>query len=308
MDSRSGEMFVFTKVVEAGSFSAAGLLLDLSPSAVSKLITRIEVRLGVLLLQRSTRHMTVTAEGKAFYESCVRILEEIDEAEQNVADGGAVPRGLLRVNVSLPFGKHQLLPVIPEFTKRYPEITLDVSLTDAVVDLQRERIDVAVRMGPLVDASFRARKLGETRRAVVAAPHYLSTHGSPLSPNDLAGHRCLNFSFRRSISEWPFLIDEQIVYFPVRGGMLTNNGETMRDLTLQGQGISRLGMFHVEGDIRAGRLVELLIDFNPGDKEEINVVFPNQRHMPLRTRLFIDVLVERLSPNLRVDTLPTSTH
>lgn len=299
MDSRSGEMLVFTKVVEAGSFSAAGKLLNLTASAVSKLITRIEERLGVLLFQRSTRQMAVTPEGRKFYDSCIRILADIEEAEQGVARGTAAPRGVLRVNVSVPFGTHQLLPIIPEFNQRYPDITLDLSLTDALVDLQREPVDVAIRMGPLSDASFRARLLGQSRRAVVAAPQYLANHGQPQRPHELAQHRCFNFNFRRSLDEWPFRIDGQRVHLPVRGGMLTNNGETMRQLTLAGLGIGRLALFHVAHDLKAGRLVELLPEYNPGDAEEIHAIFSKQRYMPLRVRVFIDFLVERLGPALK---------
>ena len=299
MDSRSGEMMAYTKVVEAGSFTAAAPLLKISPSAVSKLMTRIEERVGVLLFHRSTRRLTVTAEGLAFYESCVRILEQIDEAEQHVAEGAAVPRGLLRINVSVPFGTHVLLPVVPEFARRFPQVVLDIALTEALVDLQREQVDVAVRMGPLADASFRARRIGKSRRAVVASPAYLAAHGRPLVPADLTGHRLLDFSFKRVVSEWPFLIDDQIVHTPVRASMLTNNGETMRQLTLDGQGISRLGTFHIGRDMEEGKLVELLGAFNPADEEDINIIFLNQRHMPLRTRVFIEYLVERLHPDFR---------
>ena len=294
MDSRSGEMLVFAKVVETGSFSAAGKLLNLTPSAVSKLVTRIEERLGVLLLQRSTRQLAITSEGRHFYDSCVRILDDIEEAEQGIAQGKMAAHGLLRVNVSLPFGTHQLLPVIPEFNRRYPDITLDLSLTDALVDLQRERVDVAIRMGPLADASFRARPLGRSRLAVVAAPDYLAAHGAPAHPDDLAGHLCFNFNFRRALDEWPFRIGGHTVYLQVGGGMLTNNGETMRQLTLDGLGVARLALFHVGRDIQAGRLVELLPGFNPGDTEEIHAIFRNQRHMPQRVRVFIDFLVEKM--------------
>ncbi|MGO4809335.1 LysR family transcriptional regulator [Cupriavidus sp. 2MCAB6] len=292
-------MLVFTKIVETGSFSAAGKVLDLTASAVSKLLGRIEERLGVQLVRRSTRQLVITNEGKHFYDSCVRILNDIEEAEQGVSQGTVAPHGVLRVNVSLPFGTHHLIPLVPEFHQRYPEITLDISLTDALVDLQRERIDVAIRMGPLADASFRARVLGESRRAVVASPAYVAAHGRPQTPEDLQRHRCLGFNFRRSLDEWPFLVDRHTVYMPMRGDMLTNNGETMRQLTLDGMGISRLGLFHVARDIEAGRLVELLREYNPDDKEEIHAIFSNQRYMPLRVRVFIDFLVERIGPELR---------
>jgi DNA-binding transcriptional LysR family regulator len=159
---------------------------------------------------------------------------------------------------------------------------------------------VAIRMGPLADASFRARVLGRSRRVVVAAPDYLATHGSPATPGDLAGHRCLGFNFRRTVAEWPFVLDGRAIHVPVQGVLLTNNGETMRQLTLAGLGISRLGMFHVAHDLRAGRLVELLAACNPGDTDEIHAIYSNQRYVPLRVRVFIDFLVERLAPALNM--------
>jgi DNA-binding transcriptional LysR family regulator len=293
-------MLAFVKVVETGSFSAAAQLLDLTPSAVSKLVTRIEERLGVQLFRRSTRQLVLTNEGIEFYGRSVRILEDIDEAEQGVSQGTSTVRGQLRVNVSLPFGMHCVLPLIPQFYRRYPEVVLDLSLTDAKVDLQRERVDVAIRMGPLEDATFRARLLGRSRRAVVASPAYLAGRQVPTVPSDLTRHVCLNFNFRRTSDAWPFLLDEEVTQLPVRAGMLTNNGETMRQLTLDGLGISRLGMFHVFDDLKAGRLIELLPAYNAGDIEDITIIFPNQRHMPQRTRAFIDFAVEKLEPLLRV--------
>src|SRR5471032_1458411 len=222
MDSRSGEMLVFVKVVETGSFSATAQLLKLSPSAVSKVVTRIEERLGVLLFQRSTRQMSLTVEGREFYDSSVRILDDIDEAEQEVSQRSITIRGLLRVNVSLPFGTHYVVPLLSEFSEQYPEISIDISLTDAKIDLHRERVDVAVRMGPLNDGSFRARSLGRSKRVVVAAPSYLSRHGAPSVPADLAKHSCLNFNFRRSLDEWPFIVEGHSIQCSIQGGITTN--------------------------------------------------------------------------------------
>jgi len=294
-------MLAFTRVVETGSFAAAGKGLDMTASAVSKVVTRIEQRLGVLLLKRSTRALSVTAEGKQFYENCVRIISDIDQAESDLASKTASPRGVLRVNASLPFGSHWLLPLLPEFRQRYPEVVLDISLTDAIVDLNRDSVDIAVRMGPLADADFHARLLGRSRRAVVAAPSYLEKHGYPADPGELARHQCFNFNFRRSMDEWPFVVDGEHVNVAIRGSTLTNNGETMRQLTLDGLGIGRLGMFHIAKDLESGRLVELLPDYNAGDIEEINVVYSSRRHMPTRTRVFIDYLVEKLQSVLKLD-------
>jgi DNA-binding transcriptional LysR family regulator len=298
LDNRSGEMQVFTKVVETGGFSAAAELLNMTPSAVSKLVSRTEARLGVQLFKRSTRSVTLTAEGREFYGNCVRILQDIDDAELGLTSGFAHVRGLLRVNASLPFGQHYLVPMLKEFKTLYPDIRIDISLTDTKVELQREEVDVAIRMGPLHDASFRGRKLGSSRRVVVAAASYLASHGVPQTPEDLARHNCLNFNFRRSLDEWPFSVDGKLVYLAVDGEVQANNGETMRQLTLQGLGISRLGMFHVFDDIQRSDLVELLPQYNAGDLEEITIIYPNQKHLPTRVRAFIDFLVDRLGPIL----------
>jgi len=298
LDNRSGEMLVFAKVVETGGFSAAAELLNMSPSAVSKLVSRTEARLGVQLFKRSTRSMTLTPEGREFYGNCARILQDIEDAELSVTKGFAQVRGLLRVNASLPFGQHYLLPLLEEFKAQYPEIRIDISLTDSKVELQRDEVDVAIRMGPLHDATFRARKLGSSRKVVVAAPSYLKNHPAPQVPAALQEHNCLNFNFRRSLDEWPFVVDGKLVHLAVDGEMQTNNGETMRQLTLQGLGVSRLGMFHVFDDIQRGDLVELLPQYNAGDIEEISIIYLNQKHIPPRVMVFIDFVVERLSPIL----------
>ncbi|MGE8680634.1 MAG: LysR substrate-binding domain-containing protein [Achromobacter marplatensis] len=304
MDNRSGEMFIFVRVVQTGSFSGAAKTLDLSPSAVSKLITRLEARLATLLFLRSTRELVLTTEGKDFYESALRILEDIDEAEQAIGAGSTETKGVLRVNASLPFGTRQLLPLLPEFRARYPLIDLDLSFTDQVVDMTKERVDVAVRVGKLSDASYKARLLGLSRYAVVASPDYLASNGTPAKPSDLHNHVCLGFNFRRSVAQWPFLVEGEPTALSLHTSLLTNNGETMLDLTLMGMGISRLGRFHVDHEIEAGRLVEILPGFNPGDVEELHAVFPAKRHMARRVRVFIDFLAEKVAPRLEAAAKP----
>jgi DNA-binding transcriptional LysR family regulator len=288
--NRSGEMEVFARVVELGGFSAAARAFRMTPSAVSRLVARLEARLGARLVNRSTRKLQLTPEGQAFCERAVRILADLDEAEREAATG-AVPRGPVRVNVNVPFGLHHLLPIVPAFLACHPDVTLDIVLTDTVVDLFEERADVAIRVGPLRASSLIARKLGESRMAVVAAPIYLARHGVPETPAELERHNRIGFNFVRMVEGWPFLEGGAVRRLPVSGNVQVSDGESARSLALAGVGIARLALFHVGPDIEAGRLVPLLEPFNPGDAEDIHAVFvgPGGR-VPARVRAFIDFL------------------
>ena len=296
MDNRAGEMEVFMRAVGLGSFSAAGRQLGLSPSAVSKLITRIEDRLGTRLLVRSTRALQLTPEGEVYLERAGRILGEIEEAERVVTSGGsAVPRGPLRVSASVAFGASHIVPHMAEFLALYPGIELDLSLTDSVIDLYQERADVAIRSGKLRDSSLVARKILEIRRVVVASPAYLERHGTPQVPADLAAHNCLRFNFLANRDEWIFRDPETGENFAQRigGNMLGNNGPTLRRLCLDGLGLIRSGRFQVERDITEGRLVPVLERFNPRDIETIHAVFAGHGHLAARIRAFIDFLADK---------------
>ena len=289
--NRSGEMEVFVRAVELGGFSPAARALRLTPSAVSKLVARLERRLGARLLNRSTRKLLLTAEGEAFLERARGILTDLDEAERAVA-AGAVARGLVRVNCNVPFGLHRLLPLIPQFTAAYPEVRLDIVLADRVVDLMDERADVAIRLGPMRPSQLIARKLGQSRMAVVAAPAYLARRGVPQTPYDLDVHNCIAFNFARHVDEWSFVVDGAHVSLPARGNVAASDGEISRRLALAGQGVARLSLFHIRPDINAGRLVPVLEAYNPGDVEELNVVYVGHGgRLPARVRAFIDFLV-----------------
>jgi len=297
MDNRAGEMDVFVAAVDAGSFSAAGRKLGLSPSAVSKLVTRIEDRLGTRLLVRTTRALQLTPEGEAYLARARRILSEIDETERALSSGvRAVPRGRLRVSVSVGFGVLHILPLVPEFLALYPEIELDLSLADEVIDLIEERADIAIRAGVLRDSRLKARKLLESRRIIIAAPAYLERHGAPRTPDDLDAHNCLRFNFRSSFDEWPFRDPVTQARFSrsVSGNFLANSGATLRRLCLQGLGLARIGQFHIEQDLASGRLVQVLEDHNPEDRELIHAVFAGHEHLAARIRAFVDFLAERL--------------
>ncbi|MDR6661378.1 DNA-binding transcriptional LysR family regulator [Tardiphaga robiniae] len=290
--NRSGEMEVFTRVVELGGFSTAARAFRMTPSAVSKLVARLEARLGVRLINRSTRKLQLTPEGSAFYERALRILDEISAAEREAAIG-ATPSGLLRVNTSVPFGLRLLLPLLPDFAKRYPDIKVEVVLTDLVVDLLEERADVAIRVGLMRESRLLARKLGESRMVVVASPSYLAERGTPKTPDELADHNLLRFGFAKWENGWPFKIGGKTIAVMPSGNALVSDGEAMQHLAVAGMGLARLARFHVEADIKAGRLVPVLEAFNPGDIEPIHAVFVGHGgQLPARVRAFLDYLVE----------------
>ena len=292
--NRLAEMEVFVRVIELGNFSAAARDVRITPSAVSKLLTRLETRLQARLLNRTTRRLTPTPEGLAFYEQCVRILADVEDAERNTS-GKREPRGHLRVSASVPFGQGVLLPLVAGFLARYPGIALDIVLTDQVVNLVEERTDVAIRHGPLENSRLVARKLGDTRMVVVASPAYAQQHGLPQVPQDLSAHNRLDFGYTRTLKGWPFKVDGAQWLVSPEGNLSASDGEAMRQLALAGIGLARLDEFQVVEDIEAGRLLPVLHAFNPGDIDPVHAVFLGQgAQMPLRVRVFLDYLVEHV--------------
>ena len=292
--NRAAEMEVFVRVVALGGLSAAAREFRLTPSGVSKLVSRLEARLGSRLVNRSTRKLQLTPEGAAFYQRATRILSDLEEAERE-ASVGASPRGHLRVNANVPVGMRMIVPLIPAFLEQNPLITLDVVLTDTVVDLMQERADVAIRFGTLRDSRLVARKLGSTGMLVVAAPEYLARHGTPATPTELAQHRGIGWTFSRTIGGWPFQDANGTTIIAVPSVVRASDGEVARQLALGGAGIARLSRFHVGADIAAGRLVPVLENFNPGDREDIHAVFLGRGGpLPARVRAFVDFLAERV--------------
>jgi DNA-binding transcriptional LysR family regulator len=291
---RARALEIFATVMREGSFSGAGRVLGLTPSAIARALDRIEARLGVRLLLRSTRALTPTAEGQAYLQTPRRILADLDDAEQQIADQGA-PRGRLRISAALSHGRLCIVPLLGDFAQAYPHILIDLALTDAIVDVAGGQADVAIRFGPLGDSVLTARKLGESRRVIVAAPAYLARHGMPTEPEDLHRHNCLNFNFRRVEPVWPFRVDGRDIALTVRGNIEANNGETLGQLAAAGVGIARVGAFSVVDDLAAGRLVPILEDHNPGDVELIHAVFVGGGNTPARVRAFVDFLAARLA-------------
>lgn len=294
MDNRTGEMQVFLRVVEAGSFSEAARLLRLTPSTVSKLVSRIEARLGVRLIERSTRALSLTAEGQLYYQRSQALLQELDMIEHELSYGAAATGGTVRVNVAVAVGALGLEPILPDFWRAYPNIVVDLSLSDEIVDLYLDRTDIAIRVGALPDSGMVARRIGTARRKIVAAPAYLARQGVPRSIEDLSRHNCLGFNFRRAEPVWPLKESGRIVDRVVNGSLLANNGETVRRMTLAGVGLGRMGDYHVRADLAAGRLVEVLADVVEPDEEEMHAVFLGGQRMPQRVRVFLDFVVPRL--------------
>jgi DNA-binding transcriptional LysR family regulator len=293
--NRSGEMEAFVQVVDRGSFSAGARVLGMTPSAVSKLVARLEARLATQLVHRSTRKLQLTPEGRNFYERSVRVLADLDEAERCAA-AGAAPRGRVRINASVSFGQHVLSPLVPRFLELHPMVTLDIALTDRVVDLMDEHTDVAIRWGELPPSELIARRLFETGQAIVASPAYLERFGTPRTPQELDGHNCLDFNYRRSKPDWPVLIDGVRVEMSVRGAVHASDGETLRRLALDGAGLSRLSLYHVKADIEAGHLVRVLEEFNPHDRVPVHAVYLGKSgRLPARVRAVLDYLAERLA-------------
>ena len=297
--NRAVEMEVFVRVVDLGGFSAAARSFQRTPSAVSKLLTRLEARLGTRLINRSTRRLQLTLEGQAFYDRAVRILADMEEAEREAA-AGTSPRGHLTVNSNIPFGMRHVVPLIGPFLAQHPKVTLDIVLSDTVIDLMRERADIAIRVGPLRGSSLVARKLGTSRMVIVGSPDYLARRGVPRSPDDLTQHQGIGWTFNRSIGGWPFRRGQGVVEAAPRPAARASDGEAARSLTLGGVGLARLALFHIGPDVEAGRLVPVLESLNPGDREDIHAIYLGQRGpLPARVRAFIDFL----AANIRIGEL-----
>lgn len=289
---RSGEMAVVVAVAQEGSLSAAARALGLTPSAVSRIIARAEQRLGSRLLLRTTRAIRFTAEGETYLRGARRILADMAEVEETIADQG-VPRGRLRISAALGHGRQAIVPLVAAFSARYPEIVVDLTLSDEVADILGGQADVAVRFGHLPDSLLTARRIGDTGQVIVASPDYLQRHGTPQVPEDLLLHNCLRFNFRRAEPNWPFIRKGEALSLKVCGNIECSSGEALAQLARLGAGIARIGAFSVAADLQNGNLIALLDDWNPGDREPIHAVFVGGATMPARVRVFVDFLLEQ---------------
>lgn len=295
-DLMLGSIELFCLTAEHASFTAAAAAAGLTPAAVSRAVTRLEQRLGVRLFFRTTRQVRLTDDGRAYYQQCRQALSQLAEAERELSGQQLRPAGVLRISLPTPLGHCRILPLLPEFRRRHPEVSLDVQLSDRNVDLLAEGYDLAVRGRAQPDSSLVARKLCDAELVVVATPDYLARQGTPCTPADLAAHDCLQFLLPRNGQPVPWLFrqDGRELELPTRGGIHTRE-HLLCAVTLarHGAGVLQTYRFIVEDDLASGRLVELLQPY-AGRSRPFSLLYPGARHMPLRLRVFIDYLLRAL--------------
>jgi len=294
------EMRSFVCVVEAGSFVGGAEAAGLSKQAVSRHVAELEQRLGVRLLHRTTRRLSLTEDGQAFFIRAQELLDEIDRLEAEVASGSAEPTGLLRINAPLTFGILHLAPLWGRFSRLYPKVSLDVQLSDRLVDLVEEGYDLAVRISDMPSSTLVGRKLASTRMVLCASPGYLDENGTPATPNELKNHRMISYTYLATGDEWAFTTPEgAAVRIRVTSRLHTNSGDTCRAAALDDQGVIFQPDFLVAGDLRQGALVELMPAYK-GPEIGIYVVYPSRQHLPVKTRRLVDYLVSAFdSPTWR---------
>lgn len=294
---RLAAMQAFARVAETRSFSEAARRLRVSKSVLSRQVAALEAELGVRLFHRTTRALTPTEIGEAYYQRVSRILADIEEAEQSVGLLQGSPRGRLKVNAPMSFGYLHLAPALPDFLAACPEIEVEMAMNDRTVDLIEEGFDVAVRIGRLSDSSLVARKLAPMRLVVCASPAYLAEKGTPATPADLKHHECLLYSNEPAPEEWRFATPEGNAWAAtVHGRLCANNGDTLRIAALRGLGLVRLPTFIVGRDLQAGTLVSVLADYVAQDSG-LYAVYPEARHLSPKVRVFVDFLSQRFGPH-----------
>ena len=292
---RLATMETFVRVVEAGSFVAAAARLEMSPAMASRHVQELEARLGARLLNRTTRRLGLTEAGAAYYERCLQVLRDIEEMDLSIAAEGQQPRGLLRVNAPVVFGTRHLSRVMAEYEARFPEVSIDLSLNDRFVDLVEEGTDLAIRIGELTESTLVARRLFPVRLVLCASPAYLARRGEPRTPDDLAQHNCLGYTYTRGGTEVELIGPEGTVTAPFRGSFRANHGEVLYQAALDGLGIVLQPTF-ISGDALAdGRLQPVLPQYCTRELA-CYAVFLSRKYLSAKVRTFVDFLAEKFGP------------
>ncbi|MFJ5157545.1 DNA-binding transcriptional regulator YafC [Pantoea sp. NPDC088449] len=291
MKASSEELKVFIAVVESGSLSRAAEQLHMANSAVSRTVKKLENKLGVALLTRTTRQLALTHEGEHYFRRVQKLMQEMSTAESELLERQMAPRGILRIDAATPVVLHLLLPMIKPFRERYPDVTLSLISSESFINLIERKVDVAIRAGNLVDSTLRARWLFTSYRKLVATPAYLATYGVPTSVADLAHHECLGFVETPRLNRWP-VADESGVLYDIVAGISSNSGETLKQLCLDAQGIACLSDFMVDSEIADGTFIELLAEQRVAVEMPFNAVYYSDLGVSQRVRAFIDFLSE----------------
>ena len=294
MKARSDELQAFVSVIECGSISAAAEQGGQTPSAISRTLSRLESKLGTTLINRTTRRMDLTEEGRFFFERAKAILQQMEDLEEHLSQHHQTPSGRLRVNAALPFMLHAIVPWVGEFRALYPQIQLEVNTNDLIIDLLEQSTDVAIRIGDLVDSSLHARSLGCSPLNLLASPEYLERHGTPTRVEDLAQHTLIGFTQTETLNHWPLRHAEGDRWL-IRPTLTASSGETVRALALAGEGIVCLSHFMTHEDIRSGRLKVILGEANSGYRQPINAVYYRNSQLALRIQCFLDFIQHKLS-------------
>lgn len=290
------QISTLVNVAAKGSLSAAAREEGVAPAVISRRLDALEERLGVKLLLRTTRTLSLTHEGSAFLEDCQRILNDLANAEASVSLGGVKASGHLRITAPGGFGRVHVAPLVLEFVRAHPDVTVSLDLSDRVVDLLNENMDCAIRIGVLPDSSLVGLKLADNQRLVVATPTYLRRHGTPSHPDDLQAHQCLNLATSGAPGGWLFTVNGHTTTHRVGGALSCNDGSTLLDWVLQDAGLAWRSRWEVQSHIQAGRLVTVLDAFM-APPTAIYAVFPQRRHLPLRVRLWLDFIKNRFGQN-----------
>ncbi|SAK63591.1 LysR family transcriptional regulator [Caballeronia calidae] len=299
MKTNTDELLVFATVIDSGSMTAAAEALQQTVSGVSRTLTRLEKKLDATLVRRTTRRLQLTDEGELFLARARAILAAMEDAEEAMARHRERPAGRLRVDAASPFVLHCIVPHVKAFAASYPEITLELTSNERIVDLLEQRVDIAIRIGALQDSTLHARALGSSRLRVMASPAYLAEHGEPRDIEDLMRARLIGFTAPESLNDWPLSDTREgrnASFVSIRPAVAASSGETIRQLALDGGGIACLAEFMTAADVRAGRLRTILDDILEDVRQPINAVFYQSESMAARSRAFLDFLASRLAP------------